>query len=457
MSITQTPEQAQEEKGNMTLPETSPPAVESASEVAPALELGLWLRALRSFFQVNNHPFPDSNTANALTRDWSHEARIARQAMLDCSRLALLTLKNESENDSLQEGLEKNSLLNSWPHTDLNAASQTGDSINDLLKLAETLEDAASILGALIKIPVLDFHAWTATGKILTREVTHSATATSLSKAADRDAEIRMSAPLLNLTRERMTTDALGGDLLQIFTMLSSLLERLSTIEAMLKRDQALKQTLPLFTLIYEEARELQHFIEARALYLEGLGGNVFESLDTINYAFAMELRKVFNRELVGLSAMRQASAIYARVEASHGLLRECFQQSTVSLARLFDPMLDGVRLFDAYRTKLKNSLALRDDLRQLLELVRRIEKDSDINLLPELRERLLKFSRGSKFYLMYKDWETCERFTEEIETSRTSNELSYVLQRFVPYLETLYGQVNMRSVLAQPLTSLSA
>jgi hypothetical protein len=421
------------------------------------LELGIWLRALRSFFQVNNHPFPDADSANALTRDWSHEARIARQALLNCSKLALLTLKIGSGEDVLREGLEKNSLLSSWPQADVNAAPQTEDALNDLLKLAEILEDASSVLGALVKIPALDFHAWTSTGKILTRELTRSTIARNLSKAADENAEAQMPVPLLLLTRERIAPDELGGDLLQIFTMLSRLLERLNAIEAMLKRDQPLRQTLPLFTLVYEEARELQNFIEARALYLEGLGGNVFESLDAINYAFAMELRKVFNRELVGLSAMRQASAIYSRVEAAHGLLRECFQQSTVSLARLFDPTLNGARLFDAYRTKLKNSLTLRDDLRQLLELVRRVEKERDINLLAPLRERLMEFSKGSKFYLMYKDWETCERFTEEIETARTINDLSYVLQRFAPYLETLHGQVNMRSVLANPLTVPSA
>jgi hypothetical protein len=49
----------------------------------------------------------------------------------------------------------------------------------------------------------------------------------------------------------------------------------------------------------------------------------------------------------------------------------------------------------------------------------------------------------------MFKDWEACERFIEEVGAARGAIELAPVLNRFSAYLETLLGQVNMRVVLA--------
>ena len=58
-------------------------------------------------------------------------------------------------------------------------------------------------------------------------------------------------------------------------------------------------------------------------------------------------------------------------------------------------------------------------------------------------------FGEGGQRYLMYKDWEALERFAEEIDSARDAGELSRTLHRFEAYLETLFGQVNMRAVLA--------
>ena len=50
----------------------------------------------------------------------------------------------------------------------------------------------------------------------------------------------------------------------------------------------------------------------------------------------------------------------------------------------------------------------------------------------------------GIPFYI----WDFAERFTEEVEASRSPADLSQTLHRFVAFLETLFGQVNMRAIL---------
>jgi len=49
----------------------------------------------------------------------------------------------------------------------------------------------------------------------------------------------------------------------------------------------------------------------------------------------------------------------------------------------------------------------------------------------------------------MYKDWEPLERFQEEIESAHMAAQLEQTLHRFEAFLETLFGQVNMRVILA--------
>jgi hypothetical protein len=65
------------------------------------------------------------------------------------------------------------------------------------------------------------------------------------------------------------------------------------------------------------------------------------------------------------------------------------------------------------------------------------------------LLERLDAFRDGSLRFLMYKDWETYDRFVAEVLAARGAVELAPVLHRFGTYLEALFGQINMRIVLA--------
>ena len=50
--------------------------------------------------------------------------------------------------------------------------------------------------------------------------------------------------------------------------------------------------------------------------------------------------------------------------------------------------------------------------------------------------------------FLFYKDKESVERFVEEIFVTFDKQDLVGILHRFATYLETLFGQVNIRAVL---------
>ncbi|HEX8119463.1 MAG TPA: hypothetical protein VF521_19445, partial [Pyrinomonadaceae bacterium] len=254
--------------------------------------------------------------------------------------------------------------------------------------------------------------------------------------------------PLVSLAHGLAPED-LGEDLLEIFQSFARLLTLLRFVEVSLKSDAQLKRLLPVFTLVHEETRALLDFIEGRALRVEGVERGASEILDGTAYAVRMELRKAFEHELTGLCSVRQPPQLFAKVENATGLLRDCYQQSVVALAQSFEPGLDGGSLFRSFTTKLEQSLELRHDLWKLVMLVARASADGDEPPATRVLEALSAFGEGGQRYLMYKDWETLERFTEEIDSARDSGELSRTLHRFEAYLETLFGQVNMRAVLA--------
>ncbi len=409
----------------------------------------MWLEALRSYFNARNHPFAETEQTSILTRDWSDELVIARQTLLRISQLALRVLHLKDEKGSASKSSDQEMLLADLEDEDAIQRDVIGPTTLPLIDLAEAVNDLGVIAENLQGGRQFSFYAWSTLGKLVTREINRAEIAHQLERSSRRDSPKRLPATLLDLTGSLNSSDSLSSDITRVFSYLTRLLERLRMVEVSLRRDHPLKQTLPIFCLVHEEARSLLDFIESRALRTEGLDTNVFDALDGMNYAIAMELRKVFLRELVGFSSFRQSPPIYAKVENAHGLLRDCFQQSIVGLAQVFDPTLDGSRLFSTFKTKLEQSLVLRNDLWQLLQLVRRAEKERDHHPISRVLERLNSFRDGSLRYLMYKDWEACERFMEEAAAARGVVEVTPVLHRFGAYLETLHGQVSMRAVLA--------
>ena len=433
------------ETQNSTSLNLSPPP-QTDSENHPGFEVGVWLLSLRSFFEMRNHPCADSSTIERIKHDWSDELRVARAAIRDISNMvARLSAEQKSEEPLLfDESFGENSEPSASGAQKENSASN-----NSLFHLRESLYSANSLCKALLETRPVSLHSWGAIGKMVAHEIFAADEAVALERRARREADAKLQSVLSDLARKLVHPSNLSADILHIFVSLARMLEWLRFIQRLLEHDQPLKQTLLVFTLVHEEATRLVAFIETRALRGESAENEVMETLDATGYAIKMELRKVFAHELLNLSSQRQAPPIKVKVETAHGLLRNSFQQSTVALAQHYDSTLDGVKLFGSYQTRLEQSLILRSDLWKLLQLVLRAEKERDVQPITPLMKELKAFSEGSLRFLMYKDWETCERFIEEVAAARGAVELAPVLHRFGTYIRALHGQISMRAVLA--------
>jgi hypothetical protein len=407
-------------------------------------ELHIWQLALRSFFNLRNHSLSDTERAEIVSRDFSPELKIVSQVL---RRSLLLSLNCTSDEPPASFDMDEAA---AFDNISLNAAHDTSneEDHSPLVPLINALSDLCRMCESVLPAKI-DFQLWTSIEQIVRRELDYSRFIEQLERHLCAGNFLLRQYPELHKVAERITPDTLAADMSAIFSQLMQMLEQLRLVETLLRHDAPLKQTLAIFTLVHEETRALVDFIEKRASHAEEIDGAVFDALDCTGYAIGVELTRVFGRELVGLASLRQSPAIYTKVENAHGLLRDSFQQSLVSLVQIFDSTFDGANFFQSFRSRLEQSLVLRRDLWTLLQLVLQAEQDRDRRPLRPLLERLDVFRQGSLRFLMYKDWETYERFVAELLAARGAVELAPVLHRFGTYLEALFGQINMRIVLA--------
>ena len=182
------------------------------------------------------------------------------------------------------------------------------------------------------------------------------------------------------------------------------------------------------------------------------------EELERTGFAVRHELRAVFGRLLVGVETLEDASEARARLSEAHDLMRNCFQQSTISLAQMLRPSFDGADVFEDLRAKRENSRRLYEDLDALLRSARNAERRSDRSSLTLFNARLEHFRCDSMRHLMQKDSETCLRFVEDFRMLPKQGEPPrFFLHRFSCYLEILVKHVSMRSVLSKEAHAIAA
>lgn len=232
-----------------------------------------------------------------------------------------------------------------------------------------------------------------------------------------------------------------------VFQDLSRLLECLNLVESHLRQVDSAVDTFAFFQLIHDDARALVSFIRTDALQASVMGEELADTLDGIAFAVHHDLQRVFDSVPGESFEDKPAQVVVGKLYRAHDVLTNCLQQSTITLAMVFDPKLVGARLFNNSDIRYRQSLQLCHELSELIELVENSEKIGSTLIL---MNRVEKFRNESMECLMYSDWPQFESFCGRVTSAKTqSHELETVLHQFRCYLETLLGQVRMRNVLA--------
>ena len=431
-----------------------------ASDLELRFELGLWLSGLQSFLTTHNRAFAGEDNRSssehyAAQRDWTREFRLARTALLLCSSLTFRVEKNcQSQKDFARVGASSDSIENQNSNTSQSSINHDGlRRLAEVLKEAILLNESITRGGGAATFGVADWTAWSVP---LAEHLQNCAVAAALESEADARAGEFLPDAFKQLLLEggeggKTLSLAMRRDLNSILPRFAKILKSLSVVERMLDRDEPLKLSLLIFALVHEQIQELIKYADNRLLRFPAEQQTALvDALDATAYTAAIELRKVYNHELSGVSELRAAPSVFARIETAFSLLNESFQQTLVGFAQLIDPQIEPLELFPNFQSKLRQSLILRQTLHDILQAVQSVEQNPEKEALAKLHEQVREFSDGTIHFLFYKDKETVERFIEEILASDDKKDLVPILHRFGAYLETLFGQVNMRTVLAK-------
>ena len=235
-----------------------------------------------------------------------------------------------------------------------------------------------------------------------------------------------------------------------ILTEMLRFFDWLPRIENNLHKLDTLLESLSLLEVLEFEARSLADYVEAKTASTAGRHERMHDVLVGISYGITHDLRRIFERELVRGVTEQSIPIVYGKILHAHGLLTNCFQQSTITLLQVFNPSLDASKLFNDVELRLQQSLILCKDLSSLMRFVRLAQANGDPDVLRSVTARILEFRDGSMQYLMYKDWRGYESLALEVITAVENNlDPKPLLHRFLCYLEVLYGHVKMRAVLA--------
>lgn len=255
--------------------------------------------------------------------------------------------------------------------------------------------------------------------------------------------EIRLVLSLIEEPTLREISQTILGEMLRFF-------DWLTRIENNLQKLDTLLDSLSLLEVLEFEARSLTDFIDTRATKLAAGNERLLDVLEGISYGISHDLRRVFERELVRGVTEQSIPIVFGKILHAHGLLTNCFQQSTITLLQVFNPKLDASKLFNDFELRFEQSLTLCKDLSSLMRFVRLAQANGDPDVLRSVTARILEFRDGSMQYLMYKDWRGYESLALEVITAVENNlDPKPLLHRFSCFLEVLYGHVKMRAVLA--------
>ncbi len=236
-----------------------------------------------------------------------------------------------------------------------------------------------------------------------------------------------------------------------VFADLLRLLECLTLIERHLRHVHQADATFAFFNLIHEEARSLIEFIREDALNCATIPEDLADTLDGVAFALSHDLRRVFEADGSETNQTKAAHDVLSTVHRAHDVLTNCLQQSTVSLAIVFDHTLVGARLFNNSDMRYRQSLQLCQDLLMLTQLIEMFQQTRDEAALVDVGSALDRFRSESMECLMYSDWPQFESFCERISVAAGDyKSLGPVLHQFQCYLEALLGQVRMRAVLVE-------
>lgn len=411
-------------------------------------ELEMWLKSFERYFRISNQPLSQDSARTLAIRSFYEEVGLVANAIKRVNQLCMFLSSEDQVNQErfdkyVENFLRQGDIVDPYVARLLHQKSPRAG----LTLLRESFEDLQLILLDLIKLSRIPYATFQSVGRLIYREIRRNDYLRLLMDKKFKLAYDRMtSESIADIVRriEEKTTRHLAA---KVFLEFFRLLHYLEFANPRRCKPEELRTTVLIFSLVVSETRTLLEYLQRSVDDLASTP-RLQDTVERFIYCIPLELRKVVDTELIDISSFKQADTIYTSIENSHGILRDCFQQSVIQLAQVFDSSAEGKSVFVQYATKYEQSVALRNDLAELIRVARRFEENADDMNAQRLKEMVSAFQDRSLRYLMYRDWTSFEMFMAELVKCSSLTGLAQIAHRFVTYLETLFREVSKRNVL---------
>jgi len=423
--------------------------VAAAGKAVELFELEMWLRSFERFFRIGTQPLADSEARSLTLRDWSEELRLVDDALMRVVQLTTSILTEEEVDLTRFDRYVEGSIAHEQaldPYIEKLVRHTTPEAA--LVLLRESFENLHLLLLDLVRLSRLPHTTFQAVGRLVYREVRRSDLVAMLIDKKFKPVHDRLAnRPVARLIRG-IEDPVERRQAAKVFLELFRLLHYLEYTDPSRLSEERLREAVLPLTLIVSETRLLLAYVERRVLKGRDTTLPLYQLYDSFVYCMPLELKKVVSTELTDVTVVRQAENVRTRVENSHGILKDCFQQSIVQLAQVFDPMIDGVRIFPDFTARREQSILLRDGLAAVIRSLREFQKHKDAGAAGRMKRSISDFYDHQMKYLMFRDWSGFELFYIEILKCASLSGLQQIAHRFETFLITLLREVQKRSLL---------
>jgi uncharacterized membrane protein (DUF485 family) len=409
----------------------------------------MWFRASLAYFVLPYHPSREDASTPINLKNFVPEVQVFAHGMAALLQSAAHLVSVESvERHQFREYLRSLLqdeagwfLLQPWP-----TVSQTPD--EQMLQFMDTVGQFRTLAFHMGQAPWVAYPAFVVMGRIFRQHVLNTPIAAwlvqrSLIPGVDEipHAEVRY---LCRYQLPSVVRPVVAWVVAKLYQWLAylELLPPLSEDVGLLKRNYMV------FILLNAEVQRLKRRWDRFLVQVHPWPSEWVEALEGTLFALQMEMKKVIHREMLGFLDVQRPAGLYMRLENSQGILRNAFQQSILSLLQTADPSLSGSVLFPDYRTKLEQSLRLREDLWSLRQLVRDVWRNHAWDRWSELVSEFRRFRNTTMHFLMYRDWTHFDEFYRQVQRVRTPAARTALLDQLNTFLGTLLKEVNKRDVL---------
>jgi hypothetical protein len=411
-------------------------------------EFEVWLRALRAFFNLQHLPLDEAERSALVTRNFASEIRIARLALRQCEEAAVQLSSLGSDMPIPSELVsESRAVAVGSLQSQMGAFLDQSTPMDSLDAVLEAIDDLGAAMDALADQLHQDLKLFLGFGRMFHRSLRSCRYMDLLIAQRFRPEYDRVDNTVLSAVLRSIPGERERRNLTLSLLYLHRFLRYLKLVATGLENDRPLRVYLAVFALLHEQSEAFCDFLRSRFPPQRG-DPKLQSAADLVVHSIRSGVGRVFERELKAVLCAKDAAAIYARVENSHGLLRSLYQNAAVSLVQAVDETVDAKELFPSMRAGMQQGQKLiRDlwDLRQSLrnELERAVGLD-----LNGVMDRIAKFREDSLRFLMYQDWGEFERCSEKLIMAGSELEARTLVRKFVGFLELLIQEVSKRSVL---------